>query len=215
MRLQRLTTRGLFTGTSNRGISWTKSGVKVLDFGIAKTLSTDDTQTLTDVAIGTPAYMAPEQRGGGDSDARTDIYSLGLVLAGDGHGKRTPIGEKAALNLPPALAHVVERCLAEDPDLRWQSARDLKAELEWAATFRQPPPQPRPIAANWIYVRPVWRSPGSALRPFWPSVRSAAAPWLRNSASDFPDPVRKCGNRHQRDARAFAGGALPVDRGRR
>jgi Tol biopolymer transport system component len=47
-------------------------------------------------------------------------------------GKRVPIGEMPTLGtLPAGFVHVVERCLAEDPDLRWQSARDVKAELEW------------------------------------------------------------------------------------
>ncbi len=104
----------------------TKSGVKVLDFGLAKT-ACDDTRTLSTVAVGTPAYMAPEQRGGGEADARTDIYAIGLLLAEMATGKRG-----APVLLPPAFRHVVERCLEEDPELRWQSARDLKAELEWA-----------------------------------------------------------------------------------
>src|SRR4030095_14951027 len=57
----------------------TKAGVKVLDFGLAKT-ETDQSVTRTHVVVGTPAYMAPEQRRGGEADARTDIYALGLVL---------------------------------------------------------------------------------------------------------------------------------------
>jgi serine/threonine protein kinase len=56
-----------------------KSGVKVLDFGLAKS-SQDETLTGIQVMLGTPAYMAPEQRNAKGCDARTDIYALGLVL---------------------------------------------------------------------------------------------------------------------------------------
>ena len=83
--------------------------------------------------MGTPAYMAPEQREGKPCDARTDIYALGLVLSQMATGKRTQPGEQPRLDsLPEKLAHVVERCLARDPEDRWQSARDVKAEIEWA-----------------------------------------------------------------------------------
>ena len=56
-----------------------KSGVKVLDFGLAKS-GTDDTVTASHMAIGTPAYMAPEQREGRPADVRTDIYAFGCML---------------------------------------------------------------------------------------------------------------------------------------
>ena len=57
----------------------TKAGVKVLDFGLAKSAE-DETLTAGSMVMGTPAYMAPEQRAGGKCDVRTDIYALGLVL---------------------------------------------------------------------------------------------------------------------------------------
>src|SRR5438128_12134179 len=56
-----------------------KSGVKVLDFGLAKS-GQDETVTASHMVMGTPAYMAPEQREGQPADARADIYSFGLVL---------------------------------------------------------------------------------------------------------------------------------------
>jgi serine/threonine protein kinase len=62
-----------------QNIMITKSGVKVLDFGLAKS-PTDETLTATRVVMGTPAYMAPEQLEGKECDARSDIYALGLVL---------------------------------------------------------------------------------------------------------------------------------------
>jgi Tol biopolymer transport system component len=102
----------------------TKSGVKVLDFGLAKSIS--DAVSTESALMGTPAYMAPEQFERQAADARTDIYALGLILREMLSGKRD--GQPEAI--PPSLARVVSRCLEKDPDERWQSARDLKWELE-------------------------------------------------------------------------------------
>jgi serine/threonine protein kinase/Tol biopolymer transport system component len=113
-----------------------KTGVKVLDFGLAKS-SQDETLTGTRVVMGTPAYMAPEQREGKECDARTDIYALGLVLYEMATRKRPVEGQPPPLDaLAPQLAHIIERCLVPDPDDRWQSARDVGAELEWAGRSR-------------------------------------------------------------------------------
>src|SRR3954449_3204066 len=76
----RRTPRALFTAISSRGnIMIAKSGVKVLDFGLAKS-GADETVTSSHMVLGTPAYMAPEQREGKPADARSDIYSFGCVL---------------------------------------------------------------------------------------------------------------------------------------
>src|SRR5271154_4595505 len=110
-----------------------KTGVKVLDFGLAKSAQ-DETLTVANAVMGTPAYMAPEQREGEACDAGTDIYALGLVLSEMATGTRVQPGERPQLDsLPEKLGHVIERCLAPDPYDRWQGARDVKAELEWAA----------------------------------------------------------------------------------
>jgi Tol biopolymer transport system component/predicted Ser/Thr protein kinase len=106
-------------------IMLTKSGVKVLDFGLAKS-TVDPSITAAGGIMGTPAYMAPERMEGKEADVRSDVYSLGLVLAEMTTGKRSKTPE----DLPPALSRVVNRCLEVDPDDRWQSARDLKWELE-------------------------------------------------------------------------------------
>jgi len=105
----------------------TKSGVKVLDFGLAKPMA--DALTTESALMGTPAYMAPEQFEGQAADARTDIYALGLILREMLAGRREALPEATS----PSLARVVSRCLERDPDERWQSARDLKWELESAA----------------------------------------------------------------------------------
>jgi serine/threonine protein kinase len=83
--------------------------------------------------MGTPAYMAPEQRAGKESVHQTDIYSLGLVLYEMTTGNRPPHDQPLNLDaLPEKLAHIIRRCLAKDPEDRWNSARDLKFELKWA-----------------------------------------------------------------------------------
>ena len=134
----------------------TGSGVKVLDFGLAKmapavTASENAlTQALTAEGqmVGTLHYMAPEQLSGLEADARSDIFSFGLVLYEMLTGKRAFEGsspatvmaailEREAPSLagvaPVALDRVLRRCLEKDPENRWQTCRDLKAALEWIA----------------------------------------------------------------------------------
>jgi serine/threonine protein kinase len=138
----------------------TKSGAKLLDFGLAKTgapviggaglsmLPTSPPITQQGSILGTFQYMAPEQLEGQEADARTDIFAFGAVAyemitgkkAFDGksqasligaimHAEPTPISTLQPL-APPSLDHVVKRCLAKEPDNRWQSASDVKAALE-------------------------------------------------------------------------------------
>jgi Tol biopolymer transport system component/predicted Ser/Thr protein kinase len=115
-------------------IMLTKSGIKVLDFGLAK--STADPPGSNEIAeVGTPAYMAPEQWEGKPPDARTDIHALGLVLSEMLADRRGAQPE----DLPPGVERVIERCLEEDPEQRWQSARDLQWELEASASAIPPP----------------------------------------------------------------------------
>ena len=103
-----------------------KSGVKVLDFGLAKS-GRDETVTASRMVMGTPAYMAPEQREGKPADARSDIYSFGCVL----HEMLTGVRPASQRKRMPSrrLEKIVSRCLEEDPGRRWQSAAVLEREL--------------------------------------------------------------------------------------
>ena len=124
----------------------TKAGAKVLDFGLAKS-ATDETLTGAYAVMGTPAYMAPEQREGRPCDARTDIYALGLTLCAMISGKPDPAGIAATDSVP---AQVIAKCLERDPDDRWQSAADIATLLQWkplASPAVSPPRRPAWIPA--------------------------------------------------------------------
>src|SRR5205814_2074233 len=77
--------------------------------------------------MGTPAYMAPEQRECKPADARSDIYSFGCVLYEMLTGAR--VGPRRKRIRPRKLEQIVSRCLEEDPGRRWQSAAELQREL--------------------------------------------------------------------------------------
>jgi Tol biopolymer transport system component len=141
----------------------TKTGVKVLDFGLAKTRpaagvpadqSPTETSPLTEAGIiaGTLPYMAPEQLQGREVDARTDIFAFGEIVYEMTSGRRpfageSPAGLIAAIldrdpeplgtlqpSTPQVLERLVRKCLAKDPDERWQSASDVADELRWISS---------------------------------------------------------------------------------
>jgi tetratricopeptide (TPR) repeat protein len=103
-----------------------KSGVKVLDFGLAKS-AYDDSITASHMVMGTPAYMPPEQREGGPTDARSDIYSFGCVLYEMLTGAR--VGSQRRIPSRP-LEKIVARCLEEKPEQRFQSVAEIQREVE-------------------------------------------------------------------------------------
>jgi eukaryotic-like serine/threonine-protein kinase len=133
----------------------TKSGVKLLDFGLAKLVKgqpvSGESDALTEerTLVGTIRYMAPEQLEGKAVDARADLWAFGVVLyemltgksAFDGGSpaslmsailKDEPVSLRELQPLSPrSLERVVQKCLKKDPDDRWQSARDLKDEIVW------------------------------------------------------------------------------------
>jgi Tol biopolymer transport system component/predicted Ser/Thr protein kinase len=152
-----------------------RSGVKVLDFGLAKAMPQhDETASMTQGIVGTPAYMAPEQRAGQPADARSDIYALGLVLAEMITGRRLAPGESASITgVPSQLSWAISRCLASDPGDRWQSARDLMATLERVGTAPI-----EPAGAGATVGRPrVWLTAAAVLAVA--AVAGFVGYWLR------------------------------------
>lgn len=116
--------------------------VKVADFGVARVRSdTGDTRlTFTGLAVGTPDYMAPEQRHGGEVDGRADLFSLGVMLyemlTGElPRGAWQPPSRKASTSTH--LDAVVEQAMQPDPARRPQTATELRAGLAGVPTSRR------------------------------------------------------------------------------
>ena len=145
----------------------TKTGVKLLDFGLAKAvapqtqqssltaLPTQHALTQEGTILGTFQYMAPEQLEGKDADARTDIFAFGCVLYEMATGEKAFSGATQASLIssilrddpqpisqvqptsPPAFDRIVKTCISKDPEDRWQSAGDVGKELRWIAEGSQ------------------------------------------------------------------------------
>ena len=143
----------------------TRTGAKVLDFGLAKlsvveqaplvpTTEVETVPPLTSVGnvMGTLGYMSPEQIEGRPLDARSDLFAFGAMVYEMATGRRAfqgasqaaimaailertppPIAEGQPLT-PPGFERLVQKCLAKDPDARWQSASDVADELRWLSS---------------------------------------------------------------------------------
>ena len=153
----------------------TRSGAKLLDFGLAKSgagvvdidgATVQKQLTQEGTILGTFQYMAPEQLEGQEADARTDIFTFGAVLyemvtgkpAFEGKTKTSliaaivkerprPVSEIVPLT-PRSLEHVIARCLEKDPDDRWQNAHDIGEELRWIAEPQSQPAIPAPVVVT-------------------------------------------------------------------
>jgi TolB-like protein len=173
--------------------------VKVLDFGLAKLRKEVDTGELSGAAtetgtregavLGTPPYMSPEQIQGKPLDHRSDIFSLGIVLYEMAAGRRPfPGGTSAEViasilrdepgpvdRIRPELSHdlarVIRRCLEKDPERRYQSAKDVRNELEDLA---------RELTAGKLSSEapaagaPARAAPGRRLRPIPAAIAAVA-----------------------------------------
>ncbi|HKR66478.1 MAG TPA: protein kinase [Thermoanaerobaculia bacterium] len=138
----------------------TRTGVKLLDFGIARLTTKPDHDAATQIGealtadgmiVGTLQYMAPEQLEGKPADARADLFSFGCMLYEMVSGRRAFNGASQASIInaimsseppplpelepvaPLALERLVRKCLAKSADERWESAADLETELRWIA----------------------------------------------------------------------------------
>jgi len=192
-------------------IMLTKSGAKLLDFGLAKPSENGVVEELTTVRtekkslteegtiVGTFQYMAPEQVEGHVVDARSDIFAFGAVLYEMATGRRAFEGKtKASLiasilttqpppinaiqpMTPASLDRVVRSCLAKDPDERWQSAHDIALELRQVA-------EPQPLAKSRRHALP-WAIAALFLLA---TIGTGIALWRTQSATAGGDPIRTC-----------------------
>jgi Tol biopolymer transport system component len=198
-------------------IMLTKSGAKLMDFGLAKpqalaasapafsgAATITSPITAAGMVVGTVQYMSPEQIQGREADERSDLFAFGATLYEMVSGRRafdgksqisvaSAILEKDPAPLstlqpltPPSLDRLVSKCLAKDPDDRWQNAGDLVTELRWIAEGGAPSPAPsrsreyvyRAIAIMSVLAAIstlVWyrfRAPA----PDWPVIVSQIAP---------------------------------------
>jgi len=166
---------------------------KILDFGLAKPIGGDaEAQSLTadgtgggltgsGMMLGTIAYMSPEQASGEELDQRTDLFSFGVVLYEMATGQRTFTGNTAAVvfnailnreprapmelnpDIPPELERVIAKALEKDRQLRYQTAADMRADLQRVKRERES--GQRPFTSGAIPVATTTRS-GST----WPSA---------------------------------------------
>ena len=158
----------------------------------------DPPVTTAGTLIGTVHYMAPEQVEGREADARSDVWAFGAVVYEMATGHRPFDGPSAAAIIgailrdqprpisshqplaPRLLDHVVARCLAKNPDERWQNIGDVRGELQWIAESRTDTPAegPHPLPVR----RGLLRWPHVAIAVAMLAASIAALGWFRMGA---------------------------------
>jgi serine/threonine protein kinase len=185
---------------------------KVLDFGLAKVVSSGDGETLTGGAatkgeinltspgttLGTVAYMSPEQARGRDLDARSDIFSFGIVLYEMATGRPAFSGSTSAeifdgilnrapvpplrLNpeIPAELERIINKSLEKEPGLRYQHAADLRSDLQRLKRDTESSRRPAPSAE----IAPLSSSSTPAILN--PTAQASGAPAISGSGPAQP-----------------------------
>ncbi|HEV8119213.1 MAG TPA: protein kinase, partial [Thermoanaerobaculia bacterium] len=157
---------GLAKSDASRGVRM--SGISAATFTPTALPTTPPARTITaqGTILGTFQYMAPEQLEGGEADSRSDIFAFGAVLYEMATGRKAFSGKSQASLIgailrddppsvnevapmtPPALNRVIKTCLAKDPEDRFQTAHDVKLQLQWIAEGGSQAGVPMPVAAR-------------------------------------------------------------------
>jgi len=190
--------------------------LRVLDFGLAKlhaplgTTGESQAATVTsDTAagrvLGTVAYMSPEQAEGKEVDARSDVFSLGTILYEIASGDRPFVGDTSMStigailkddpspiterkpSLPRHIGRIIRRCLAKDPDRRYQSALELRNELEELKTEVESGTNAQTTAVS--VPRSGWSTAGYVLLGFAAVVSVVVVLAIWSSRQQEPPPA--------------------------
>lgn len=177
-------------------------GVKIIDFGLAKSLWDESSITATDMVVGTPRYISPEQGMGRGVDHRSDIYSLGATFYElvtrqspfDGDTPlaimmkhiNSPLTPPYMINpkVPADINHIICKMMAKDPSERYQDYDQLISELEQAKLHRLAKEQRLPDTELFALgeTPPAMASPGSAPRSY------LTEGLINVRIKDLPDP---------------------------
>jgi len=168
--------------------------VKVTDFGIARAVNTEESLTQTGAVMGTATYFSPEQAEGVAVDARSDIYSLGVVIFEMVTGRPPFVGESPVSvaskhvrenppaprdinpGVPPDLEAIILKCMAKSPDYRYATGEDLRVDLLRFREGRAVSAGPVPMAAAMGTTQAVATYGSTQALPQMQSVADDEAP---------------------------------------